>query len=203
MRVNSCFVCKDVLCHRDSEPFLFCFESVFPIQAGKCPVISPVESAGLALPRSGGRVWSVGVEEGCGQYRVSRGCSCHWMNLAQDEMSLKNLSVLTFRLVDFSLRVTPAGRSQLCWACLFSPFSSMESGLWPPLPTPPCPQGSRCCHVSPAPLPLHLVNPPFLSQPGLPQICSCLCLIFWIFLQETFLLPTLMKSLQPFVSIPQ
>ena len=59
MRVNSCLVCKDVLCRWDSEPFLFCLESVFPIQEGKCPVVSPTESAGLVLPRIGGGVWSV------------------------------------------------------------------------------------------------------------------------------------------------
>ena len=59
MRVNSCLVCKDALCRQDSEPFLFCLESVFPIEAGQCPVVSPTESAGLALPRSRGGVWSV------------------------------------------------------------------------------------------------------------------------------------------------
>ena len=112
MRVNSCFVCKDVLCHWGSEPFLLGFESGFPIQAGSGLWSALLKSAGSALR---------GAEEGCGQCGLSRASLCHWMNLTQGEISLRISLVLTFQLVGFPLRVTSEGRGQSVRHAYFHP----------------------------------------------------------------------------------
>ena len=70
---------------------------------------------------------------------------------------LKALLVLTFQLVDFSLRMTPEGRNQFCQ--LYFCSSALPSSHWDPTFS----QGSRWCHVYPA-LPFLASGqiPPFL-----------------------------------------
>lgn len=73
---------------------------------------------------------------------------------------LKALLVLTFQLVDFSLRMTPKGRNQFCQLYFCSHPSALSSAA---VGGPTFPQGSRCCHVCPALPPWHLVKTPLFT----------------------------------------
>lgn len=68
---------------------------------------------------------------------------------------LKALLVLTFRLVDFSLSMTPKGRNQFCQLYFCSHPSALLSAV---IGGPTFSQGSRCCHVCLAFPPWHLVK---------------------------------------------